>query len=377
MSPKNYSNFKLIVRLVAFCGFAFGLSGCSVWQNIWIAEESNVQLSSDAQVEENFVPTDIVKQASLFPTTKAPQALDENEAIAPVDVSVAQAFFDSKVLNVKVHLKTLTDMDPKDIVVGVSGLREGSLVEETYQRVSEVVNETELDEDSVVALRFKLNSEDLSEYQVKCSWGKGVELPQDRLVRNDTSALELVKAGEVEDDLLTEDSQSTDEFIEEGELDSFQEDADIQIPAKGVTRASLSRDPEILEAVETDSDVEKEEDALPSSSLEIYELDIENETILCDTPPCDIIYTVLAELKNNGSEEVNSVQLAVGLYWANSGQLPRVPSADAVLQENEELIELKDLGITSNNSRTVRVKLDRSVPDVPGGSFIPHVRLLK
>jgi hypothetical protein len=347
---------------------------------MWITDvESNSSSEELAYSNEQFVPSDVVKQASLFPSARAPLAADDSEraaaAIAPVEVSVAQAFFDNESLNVKVHLKTLTEMDPSNIVVGVSGLKEGTLVEESFQRVSEVVQETTLEEQSVVALRFKLSSEHLSEYQVKCNWGEGVIIPPSVVLSNI-------------------DESGAEDVLEIAEAtEAIQEDAFIEAPESGSTRASLSRDFELPENEEFSVDsvdsedidqemveiepLQDESEPLPAEDLYIAELDVENETILCNEPPCDIMYTVLAQLENRGAQTVDNVQIAVGLYWANSGQLPKVPNANSSLQDNEELIELDGLNIAAGSRATVRVKLDRSVPDVPGGSFIPHVRLLK
>lgn len=363
---RKYSR-ALLIHSICLCSSLL-LSGCGVWNNLWITPEA------DLFAHETFVPSDTVRQASLFPASRAPQASSEStegmQAIAPVEVSVAQAFFDSNDLNVKVHLKTLKEMDPQNIIVGVSGLKEGKLVEESYQRVSDVIATDTLDEDSLVALRFTLSSGDLSEYQVKCNWGPGVSIP--------TVTAHVETLLEVAQPL----AQSEEEQLEV----ALESDALIIEPTEGITRASLSREIELGEELdfaggEKKDDniqvVESEREAIEQDDLRIQELDVENETILCSEPPCDIMYTVLAKLENKGTETVDSVQIAVGLYWANSGQLPKVPAPDAELQENEELIELSELNIASGKSKKVRVKLDRSVPDVPGGSFIPHVRLLK
>lgn len=236
------------------------------------------------------------------------------EKQAPLSVEIAQAFFDQEKLNVKVILTTHTEINPNDVVLGVTGLTDGELVEETYKKVSDVVASDMLDANTKIALRFELDKKDLSEYQVKCSWGE--------------EAKELWAK-------LT--------------------------PAPIETRASLSQ--ELINAP-----------AL-SGNLELSNIDIQSEELQCVLAPCDLTYTVIGKFYNGKDSPVAKAKLAIGLYWANSGQVPAIPALDAPVNENEELVEVA-LGLQSRESATIKIKLDRSVPQVPGGSFIPHVRLI-
>jgi len=62
----------------------------------------------------------------------------------PLSVEVVQAFFDEDELKIKIHLQSKIELNPSEILVGVSGLEEGEVVEEHLQRVSEVLSSDKL-----------------------------------------------------------------------------------------------------------------------------------------------------------------------------------------------------------------------------------------
>jgi len=306
--PKTYKTFTtlLLCTYLNACSYSIPSFG-----EIPIFQSRSKKVSA-REIDNDLAlqPEDEVKNASLLSNQTAPFA-EDSKPIAPVQVSVAQAFFDNRTLNVKVHLKTLKRMSSNDILVGITGLRNGVVVEQDFKRVSEVFSSSNIDTDSVVAFRFRLNSPDLSEYQVKCIWGEGKILS----------------------------------FLEQSEsLAPLAQEASFQSNTK---------------------------------MLEIKSVDIESMASECKLAPCDLTYTLHAELENKGQQAVHKASLAVGLYWVNEGQLPSLPNDNTSLGSFEELVELSNLEIASGDSQKIKVTLDRSVPQVPGGSFIPHIRLLK
>lgn len=252
---------------------------------------------------------------------KKTTAKAKKEKKAPLSVDVAQAFFDQEKLNIKIILSTHTEVDPSQIVLGVSGLSDGELVEETYKKLSDVVAGDLLEADSKIAVRFELTQKDLTEYQVRCSWG----------------------------------NEAKDLWAKLTPAEQKQEPQD--------ARASLATSKDNLN--------------LPalSGKLELSNLDIQSEQLQCVLPPCDLSYTVVGKFYNGTENVAQKAKLAVGLYWANDGQVPQIPDSNEQVNENEEVVEVA-LGLQSRETATIRVKLDRSVPQVPGGSFIPHVRLI-
>ena len=270
---------------------------------------------TDSNTSESFEPVGEKKIAAL----KSRQVVKQ----APLSIDVAQAFFDQDKLNVKVIITTHTEISPDQIVLGIAGLRDGELVEETYKKISDVVASERLDAETKLAVRFELASKDLSEYQVKCNWG------------NDATEL-WAKLN-----------------------------PSIETPANE-SRASLANQKIDQNLLKTPA---------ISGKLELSDLDIQSEELPCVLAPCDLNYTVVGRFLNGKETQVSTAKLAVGLYWAEEGQLPELPKTSEALSENEQVIEVA-LGLQSGEAATIRVKLDRSIPQVPGGSFIPHVRLI-
>lgn len=251
---------------------------------------------------------------------------------APITVQVAQAFFDEDELKIKIHLEAKTQMDPAQILVAVQGLREGEIVEEHLQLVGDITKTKTLEPGKRIALVFSLRGEALTEYQVRCSWG--------------TEAAEIA-AKRME--LPTQVASATTE------------EADTMFPQP--------HPPDEPEAGK------KEEEVTSVVSLE--EVDIEKQASACPSPPCDILHTVHAIIANNSGSTVESIELAIGLYWANEGQLPAIPSRGSPPTPNEEVIRLEDLGLAPGDTKRVRIKVDRSVPVIPGGGFVPHLRIVQ
>lgn len=354
------SFYLLLFVLVASSVTACGLVSSSI-----------VSSSALEQSDFSLQPETEVKQASLPAVFNQPQV---EKAIAPVEVEVAQAFFDENTLNIKVHLKTLKEMSPDEILVGVSGLRDGVVVEQDLKKVSEVFTGSSLDSDSLVALRFTLDSKDLSEYQIICVWGEQrvastleARLPEQELEADPEVMTKVVAASDdippVTSGLITSTPlavAATEDAVnlDVGELETFNLNTNNQ---------------------NTDNQNAVNQDIVnqEAGELEISDIDIVSDVISCKAEPCDISYTVYANLINNSSQSIDTVKIAVGLYWANEGQLPKIPEASNRLLSSEELVELSDVSLASGRSQKVKMKLDRNVPQVPGGSFIPHIRLLE
>lgn len=249
--------------------------------------------------------------------------------VAPLGVRVAQAFFSEQELVVKVHLESKTELDPKTIAVSVLGLREGEVVEENRKIVSEVTSEKHLAVGSVTAIRFTLSASELTEYQVRCSWGEDVQKFEEK---NTTRASLAHSAASVEPPKFSP--------------------AELKPP--GVIRPSVEERNVYLRGVEVIETAEE-----------------------CVVKPCNFIFHINAEIVNGSNSPVSGVELAVGIYWANKGKLPRLPAASSAKLSNEELVDLSTLELAAGEGKRIRIKLDRSVPKLPGGSFIPHVRVLK
>ncbi|MCB0324305.1 MAG: hypothetical protein KDD69_12065 [Bdellovibrionales bacterium] len=249
---------------------------------------------------------------------------------APVEVKVTQAFFEESDLKVKVHLTALTPLKTEQVLVAVAGLQEGEVVEEHQQRLNEVLGGEYLRQGQTAALLFSLETGSLTEYQVRCSWG-------------DSALSGAAGAGSSEPTSHSEVEHARGRLRPPSAENLLQPERPPLVKGRSVTLDNV----DIVETPEH-----------------------------CDHPPCNVYFVVHADLVSGGVEPIDGLELALGLYWATQGTLPKLPEIGAELTANEELIDLSTLRLGPGETRRIRVKVDRSVPVVPGGSFIPHLRIL-
>lgn len=259
----------------------------------------------------------------------------------PLSMEVVQAFFDGEYLKVKVYLTAKTDLNSKDVVVVVSGLSEGETQEQQTKVLADFLNKKEiLEEGENAALEFSLKKENLTEYQVKCAWGEDA--------KKELAHVKEIKQHLPEDNLATSSSSSASVLPL---VNSEQTDTN-------------SRSLEL---------VENNVCSLPVSLLNIKYDKTETQ---CLKPPCDIIWTVSGKVENNSSYTVRNIELAVGLYWASEEGMANVPTCKEPLTANEQKLSLDGLTLASSEGKKFRVSIDRPVPIVKGGGFIPNIRLL-
>jgi hypothetical protein len=120
--------------------------------------------------------------------------------------------------------------------------------------------------------------------------------------------------------------------------------------------------------------------ALPSSgfpALLLTNVVVDAESETCPSPPCALKYSIRAELVNSSAvESKTDISLALGLFWAEKGQAPAFPGDAAPLSLNEEKIKLDGVVLPPGGSQKLNVEVDRDVPVVDGGAFVPHLRIL-
>ena len=126
----------------------------------------------------------------------------------------------------------------------------------------------------------------------------------------------------------------------------------------------------------TPKTLSKQTKAKPSSVLDIVGSELEEQETSCEKPPCDKRYAIRAEVANLGSQTVANIRLAVGIYFAPAGHVPAQKSHGEPLAEGEELLSLGDLKLPPGERKKIKIAVDRAVPTVPGGSFLPYARVI-
>jgi hypothetical protein len=285
-------------------------------------------------------------------------AQDSVAKLSPLSLSVAQAFYVGERLQVKVKLETKIKLPASQIVVSILGLKEGRIVEQHDQRLSAVTSDAELAPGAALLLPFELTVKDLSEYQIQCRWGKDAEH-----VAEDVQALPEIESSPDADAQPVSLAQPAAETTQRNEAESepkaqaLSDEAQPSAAEASSARASL--------------------DASPEKGVQIRDAELEEETETCATPPCDKRYTLRARVVNQGTAALSSIEIGVGLTWAEGNSLP-VPPADFTAQrEGEEAVRLGELVLHPGESKKLKIKISRAVPVVPGGAFLPYIRIIQ
>jgi hypothetical protein len=305
----------------------FTFTACSALGNGDDRKFNSDQLFDDTEPE--------IKTASLSAPIATNEATDEVivQGGAPISIEVRQAFLQEDTLHIKLGLSAKTFVETDSVYVGVRGLADGVTVVEEFRLVADESDRKWLDADSKLLVSFNIPAKGLSEYQVFGAWGEDAKGLAKRLSASTSSA------------------------------------------ALGA-RAKLSPS---LESIQPDVNSVRKKNLVPTDGrpVGLEDVDIESEVDDCPAQPCDIRYRIVARIKNMSKKSaIDSIELAIGLYWASEGQLPQTPQSGSMATANEEVVALKELAISPGESKAIRVRVNRGVPQIPGGRFVPHIRIL-
>lgn len=235
------------------------------------------------------------------------------EAQPPIKVEVTQAFFVAETLHVTIQVFAKTDLETKLLLVRLIGLNQGNIIHSISERASDVAGDERLEEGESILFRLKIPAAELTEYQVQVAWGD----------------------------------------------ESRQKE-----PKSPGSSAANSKAPEV--------------NARSEEPLHIigHELEEIGDTT-CSNPPCDKHYAIRAELLNKGRGEISNIKLGVGIYFAPAGQVPQRKKNKEPLSEGEELLDLGELRLSPGEQKKMKIAVERGVPQVPGGSFLPYARIIE
>ena len=271
----------------------------------------------------------------------------KNPKEAPVQISVAQSFYVGDILHIKVRVGAKTSLPTDRLIVGITALKEGQVVETHFSRLLEETGQALLRSGDSALIPFELSTQDSSEYQIQCSWGEEAEALWSKL-GNPTVASATAEASAAQPDARA--MAPTDPAS--GEILSANIPVDGPTPVKPPLPGKSGE-----EAAIEDVALDEQEDA-------------------CANPPCDRRYTLAARIVNHGSTPIQNVRVAVGFSWSESAQRPKAPPKGKEQQPGEELVDLGDKALQPGQGRKLKVKVARAVPVVPGGAFLPYIRLL-
>ena len=364
-------------------------AGSEATETIASAVENSPQTAPepDAAMQEELKEPSAVQPAGEEGTESAATG-----PIAPISVKVTQAFFQEQTLKIKIRMTALTDLDSAKVVVSVAGLKEGIEVEQHAQVVKDLIGVAELAEDQSLVATFELKTPGLTEYQVRGSWGAEGE----KVISSLNNSVRAAPASEAlsaasgsslpgtqyQPDLAQPDRVQLDQGLDSTASPAAPELADAGRNQGPAVSGSTPAAPIGVESKERDETAERARlssvpEPAPGKELALEKLSIESKTVPCEQEPCQVKYFVNASVANKSAKALTGISLAIGIYWVNDGELPRLPQPLAPAGGNEAVVGLNRLVLAPGASRKVRIAVDRDIPEVPGGQFIPHVRILE
>lgn len=276
------------------------------------------------------------------------------ESPAPMVVDITQAFIENGQLRVQARLEAKTSLQTAKVVLQLSGLKDGEVVEQQIQRLSELTPLSELSSGQAVAAQFALNSGELTEYQLRCSWGADAVALLDRVAPKEGLYDATSSRGRLENAKVRGAELVKSESHE---------------PNDEISTVLRKSDHE-------DHTPENKTAPIQTSGAFLLNTRVEQTDEQCIGQYCEHRYAVSGSLINGTEQTLSGVVLGLGVYWAANGEQPELPNANAPLAKNEKEIRLSRLQLAPHQSRQIRVTVDRAIPGIPGGSFVPHLRLV-
>jgi len=326
---------------------------------------------------------------------------DPESGEAPVDVKIKSASREGDLLLLDVNVTPQTSIRTDRLAVAMIGLSEGGeVVRREVALVKDLVQKNTLAAGEEVQVNFVVEAAGISDYEIKCSWGaqavalvknnKSVptpkikdasgmieklaqsepELVQVATASNDATSRGRLKTGMIQEEIadLMESTAHEEEDLIEGE--------------RNKSLVSLDSSNTIEEAplpVETVKTVQKQS-ALSQTGkagkVLITGLKKVKTLSKCGAPPCDYYYALDAVVENQSSRPVKNVQFGIGIFWQGDQAKAEVPIDGAPVGENEEVLEQNNIDLSPGESRRINVELDQAIPVVPGGAFVPNIRIL-
>ncbi len=236
----------------------------------------------------------------------------------PVEVSIPQAFVKQGILHVRATVKPLVNIKADQITIGLIGIRSGQLSMEETRVLSQLAGRPIAEAEKTILADFEVKAEGLTEYQVVCKWGADADAARGSL------ASAPIQAGSVVSPVVRPKGE--------------EEIAD------GVALADVV---------------------------------LRREPIACRQPPCDESCAFEAELRNGTAMPLRNISLALGVLFVPAGSSAPTVAPLAPLQADEQEVRLEGLEIPAKSAKSIEVKIDQPLVELPDGTFVPRLRLLQ
>lgn len=334
---------------------------------------------------------------------------DAETGEAPVEVKIKSASKDEGLLHIDVDVIPQTAIRTDRLAVALIGLSpEQEVVRKEVALVKDLVAKGVLNQGEEVQVNFIVEAAGISDYEVKCSWGaqalalveesKKLERANPSLIQSNYRKKNVLKVNEPiglaaapkkadgQNSLI---QQEIAEEMEAGadldEVDEFRElsSSSTERASFGgdalVSNSKLTNSPAVepqVENVQKAARVVKPENTQAGNQVVIRNLKKVKTQSECAKPPCDYFYSLNAVVQNTGSRAIKNVAFGIGIYWKGDQQKALFPEFGEPLGENEEVLEQSNINLAPGESKNISVELEQAIPVVPGGAFVPNIRVL-
>lgn len=247
-----------------------------------------------------------------------PLELDENEQSSPegnspIRLSLSQGYVADTTLHLRVQLEMLDEVETDSVFVQLKGFNKGVIQEEQTVPLRNFTDKEVSSPGNTIFLPFTLAIKDIDRFTISCSWG-----------------------------------------------DEGYKLAALLDMAEG--QSSLPPNTEFKEA---------------SAPIKISELSVDEIELPCKSGLCSVRVNLAGRiLRGDLSKEVKAVSLAYKLTWVPDGSLPPIGSTSEELEPDEKMLPFGN-DVLPVEGFEFKVVGDKDLPKIPGGRFMPVVRILK
>jgi hypothetical protein len=243
---------------------------------------------------------------------------EENTSLRnPLKLSLSQGYIAGTTLHLRIQLESINDLPTNSVLIQVKGLKDGVVKEIQSTPLDTVLNSPIFAAGKSALLPFTLSTENLDHFTIACSWGEeGINL-----------------ISEMKIDMTDDDHKELD----------------------------------IKEDIKTNDQ---------GPSIYISELKVHKVTGTCIDSNCVLRLNLEGKVrKTTGLKVVKNIKLAYRLTWVPDGQIPTTDYRSKELLTDEKLLSFGKDEIPEEGF-DFSIKGEKDLPEIPGGKFMPVVRIL-
>lgn len=243
---------------------------------------------------------------------------EENTSLPnPLKLSLSQGYIAGTTIHLRIQLESINDLPTNSVLIQVKGLKDGVVKEIQSTPLDSVLNSPIFAAGKSALLPFTLSTENLDHFTISCSWGE--------------AGINLIS--EMKMDMTDDDHKELD----------------------------------IKEDIKTNDQ---------GPAIYISDLKVHKVTGTCIDSNCLLRLNLEGKVrKTTGLKVVKNIKLAYRLTWVPDGQIPTTDYRSKELLTDEKLLSFGQDEIPEDGF-DFSIKGEKDLPEIPGGKFMPVVRIL-